>query len=148
MDLFDINTWALSGVCTTETWALWLLFLSSFLAATLLPGGSEIVLFGIIRCHPDLMAESLLIATIGNTLGGMTSYLIGRFFKSPESFKYIDTVRKYGAISLILAWAPIIGDILCVTAGWLRICWFWSMIWMTIGKFARYWLVVSVAQAL
>ena len=49
------------------------LFLSSFLAATLLPGGSEIALFALLKLHPDLTTPALALATIGNTLGGMTA---------------------------------------------------------------------------
>lgn len=55
------------------------LFTSSFLAATLLPGGSEAVLVGVLLTYPELHWQALVLATIGNTLGGMSSYFIGRF---------------------------------------------------------------------
>ena len=54
------------------------LFLSSFLAATLLPGGSELVLVALLLAHPEQAATALLLATLGNTLGGMTTYGLGR----------------------------------------------------------------------
>lgn len=53
------------------------LFIASFLAATLLPGGSEVVLIAVIAKHPDSIFTAVAVATIGNTLGGTTSYLIG-----------------------------------------------------------------------
>ena len=147
MTFFDISSLFLSGVCENPAWALWLLLARSFLAATLLPGGSEVVLFAVIRCHPDWLWPVLLVATVGNTAGGLTSYGVGRFFRPPVSFRYLDQVQRYGAFSLILSWTPLIGDLLCVTAGWLRISWISSTFWMAIGKFARYALVVMVASA-
>ena len=54
------------------------LFLASFLSATLLPGGSEAVLFAVIRLHPEQTLPALLLATLGNTLGGMVTYYMGR----------------------------------------------------------------------
>ncbi|MDH5553240.1 MAG: DedA family protein, partial [Nitrosomonas sp.] len=62
-----------------EQTSLLALFASSFLAATLLPGGSEAVLAGVLIAYPELHWTALILATIGNTLGGMSSYIIGRF---------------------------------------------------------------------
>lgn len=61
------------------------LFTSSFLAATLLPGGSEVVLVGVLMTYPELFTSALGVATIGNTLGGMSSYLIGRFLPDEKA---------------------------------------------------------------
>lgn len=61
-----------------ETLSLGALFASSFLAATLLPGGSEAVLFAMLKGQPQLFWTSLLVATVGNTLGGISTYVIGR----------------------------------------------------------------------
>ncbi len=136
-----------------ETASLITLFTSSFLAATLLPGGSEVVLFGVLHSHPQLYWSALGIATLGNTLGGMSSYLIGRFLPGKEKLAqklgnqtYLLTwTQRHGSPILVLAWAPVIGDILCITAGWLRINWLWAMLFMAAGKFARYWVVASAA---
>ncbi|MCK5435624.1 MAG: DedA family protein, partial [Nitrosomonadaceae bacterium] len=57
-----------------EQSSLLALFTASFLAATLLPGGSEAVLFGVLKAHPQLYWPALGIASLGNTLGGMSSY--------------------------------------------------------------------------
>ena len=75
-----------------ESLSLWALFASSFLAATLLPGGSEAALFGVLKIHPQQYWPALAVATFGNTLGGMSSYLIGRLFPqklTPHNEKYL-----------------------------------------------------------
>lgn len=128
-----------------ETLSLWALFASSFLAATLLPGGSEAVLFGVIKMHPSQLWPALLIATTGNTLGGMSSWLIGRLIPPRQELKGIETVKRYGSAALLLAWVPVIGDPLCVAAGWLRINPWLSALFMAIGKFARYLLIAGFA---
>jgi membrane protein YqaA with SNARE-associated domain len=128
-----------------DTLSLWTLFVSSFLAATLLPGGSEAVLFGVIKFHPQQVGAALAVATIGNTLGGMSSYLIGRVVPKKTAIKGIESVRRYGAAALLLAWVPIIGDPLCVAAGWLRINPWLSAVCMALGKLARYLVIAGIA---
>lgn len=129
----------------SEPTSLWTLFTSSFLAATLLPGGSEAVLYGVIRLHPDALWSALSLATLGNTLGGMTSYALGRFLPQTKPLRGLDTVRRYGSPALLLAWVPLLGDPLCVAAGWLRINAAMAALFMAIGKFARYCLVVAAS---
>jgi membrane protein YqaA with SNARE-associated domain len=70
--------------------SLWTLFTSSFLAATLLPGGSELVLYGVLTVHPDEKWTAIGIATLGNTLGGLTSYAIGRLVPRPKPLDGLD----------------------------------------------------------
>jgi len=134
-----------------EPTSLIALFTSSFLAATLLPGGSEAVLFGVLTAYPQLYWPALGIATLGNTLGGMSSYLIGRLLPDEASLEKrlgqkirgLEWVRRHGSPALLMAWAPLIGDALCVAAGWLRINWLWVMLFMAAGKFARYWVIAA-----
>jgi membrane protein YqaA with SNARE-associated domain len=121
------------------------LFLSSFLAATLLPGGSEAVLFGVLKLDGALLWPALGLATFGNTLGGMSSYLLGRFLPERHKLRGLEWVRRYGSVTLLLAWAPLIGDGLCVAAGWLRLNALWVTLFMAAGKFARYWVVARLA---
>jgi len=131
-----------------EAVSLWTLFATSFLAATLLPGGSEAVLFGVLSLHPHQLWPALAVATLGNTLGGMSSYLIGRAIPlrgKQTQLNGLGWVQRYGSPVLLLAWVPIVGDPLCVAAGWLRIKWWWSAFYMAIGKFARYLLVAMIA---
>lgn len=127
------------------------LFISSFLAATLLPGGSEAVLVGVLLTYPELHWQALVLATIGNTLGGMSSYLIGRLLpdekavlkKAEGSARGLEWVRRHGAPILLLSWAPLIGDLLCVAAGWLRTHWVWALFFIAAGKFVRYWAIAA-----
>lgn len=125
--------------------SLWALFASSFLAATLLPGGSEVVLFGVIRAHPDTLWLAIGVATLGNTLGGLSSYVIGRVIPQKDTIKGLAKVQRYGAPVLLLSWVPIIGDPLCVAAGWLRLHAVWCVVWIALGKFARYVVIAALA---
>ncbi len=128
-----------------ESLSLWALFASSFLAATLLPGGSEAVFFGVLKMHPQQFWPALLLATLGNTLGGMSSYLIGRVIPQKTGISRLDWLKRYGAATLLLAWVPLIGDPLCVGAGWLRLNPWLCATCMAIGKCARYGLVAAAA---
>ena len=125
-----------------ETASLWALFTSSFLAATLLPGGSEAVLYAVVRFHPQSVWVALAVATVGNTLGGMTSYLLGRLIPQTRPLRGLDTLRRHGTPALLLAWVPILGDPLCVAAGWLRLNAVLSALFMAIGKLARYCIIL------
>jgi len=136
-----------------ETTSLWALFTSSFLAATLLPGGSEAVLFGVLKLHASLFWPALGVATLGNTLGGMSSYLLGRILpRRPEDAsggrqaRALAWARHHGSPALLASWVPLIGDPLCVAAGWLRLPWLPVLLFMAAGKAARY-LVVAWAAA-
>ena len=132
------------------------LFLASFLSATLLPGGSEVVLAGLLLAHPEQAPAALLLATVGNTAGGMVTYALGRLI--PErvmrsgihadgagdtAIRHIETLRRHGAPALLLAWGPVIGDALCAAAGWLRLPPLACTLWMALGKGARYLVVAS-----
>lgn len=129
----------------SEATSLWTLFASSFLAATLLPGGSEVVLFGVLKLHPDQLWVALAVATLGNTLGGLSSYLLGRFIPQKTALKGLARVQQYGAPILLLSWVPIIGDPLCVAAGWLRLNPWLSALCIAGGKFTRYWVIAVLA---
>lgn len=130
----------------SDTASLLSLFLGSFFAATLLPGGSEAILFGVLKSYPEMLWPALLIATAGNTLGGMVSFGMGWLLPQTQQLKHVDKVRRYGTPALLLAWTPLIGDALCLAAGWLRLNWWQAALFMALGKFARYW-VIAVAIA-
>ena len=121
------------------------LFVASFLAATLLPGGSELVLFAVVRLHPEQTAVALVLATVGNTLGGMSTYGLARLLPTLELPVGLTIVKRYGVATLFFAWAPLVGDALCAVAGWLRLNWLTSLLWMALGKFSRYALIVAGA---
>jgi membrane protein YqaA with SNARE-associated domain len=119
------------------------LFVASFLAATLLPGGSEVVLIAVIHKHPDAILQAVAVATIGNTLGGSTSYLIGRLIPNKAQSKAIIYLHKYGYWALLFSWVPLFGDALCVAAGWLRYNFWVSLLLFAVGKLFRYVLVAG-----
>jgi len=121
------------------------LLIASFLASTLIPLSSEAALFAVLKLHDDLLWPAIGIATFGNTLGGLTSYLLGRYFGQKRPLDHVEKVRRYGAPIMLLAWLPLVGDALCVAAGWLRLNWMGVASWQAVGRFARYWLVAQGA---
>ena len=118
------------------------LFLASFLSATLLPGGSEAVLFAVVALHPEQMLPALVLATLGNTLGGMVTYYMGRLLPQHLAPEKSALARRHGPPVLLLAWTPVVGDALCAAAGWLRLNWLQCALWMLLGKLARYVVVL------
>jgi membrane protein YqaA with SNARE-associated domain len=120
------------------------LFAASFIAATVFPLPSEAALFAYLKLHPDQTALAVAVATVGNTAGGMTSYLMGRVIPRKE-LRHLKTVERYGAPVLLLAWLPIVGDALSVAAGWLRMNWAAVLGFMAAGRLARYLAVASLS---
>ena len=129
----------------SESAGLWALFTSSFLAATLLPGGSEVALFAFLKMYPGQFWLAIGVATFGNTLGGLSSYFIGRVLPQKKPLRGLPALQKYGSALLLLSWVPIIGDPLCVAAGWLRFNVIPAAAFIAIGKFARYCVVATAA---
>ncbi|SAD99437.1 membrane protein [Enterobacter cloacae] len=121
------------------------LFASSFLSATLLPGNSEVVLVTMLLSGVSQPWLLVLIATMGNSLGGLTNVILGRFFplreKSRWQEKAVGWLKRYGAATLLLSWMPVIGDLLCLLAGWMRISWGPVLFFLCLGKALRYVLV-------
>jgi len=123
------------------------LFAAAFVAATLLPLPSEAALYAYLRAYPDQAALGVAVATVGNTAGGMTTYLVGRLIPQKMEFdpRTLSWVRRYGAAATLLAWLPIVGDALCAAAGWLRVNWLPVLGFMAAGRLARYAAVALVA---
>ncbi|MGP1679038.1 MAG: YqaA family protein [Burkholderiales bacterium] len=121
------------------------LFAASFLASTLIPVSSEVALFAVLKMHADLAWPAIAVATLGNTLGGLTTYLIGRYIGSKKPLTQLERVRRYGSPLLALAWLPFVGDALCLAAGWIKLNWVAVALWSAAGRFARYWLVAQGA---
>jgi len=119
---------------------------ASFIASTLVPLSSEAVLFGYLKLHPEHAALAVALATLGNTAGGMTTYLIGRLFpqKKKVDEKILQHLRRYGPAAVFFAWLPVVGDALCAAAGWLRLNWMAALAFMAAGRLARY-LVIAYA---
>ena len=133
----------------SETFSFWSLFLSAFLSSTLLPGSSEALLITYLSQGFDPYSL-LLVATAGNTLGGISSWLLGYWLiiKFPDSVpeklnqQSIERLRRWGWPVLFLSWLPVIGDPLCLAAGWLRLNIYLSIIAIALGKLIRYSLIV------
>lgn len=122
------------------------LFAASFAAATLIPLPSEAALFAYLQMYPEKMALAVAVATVGNTAGGMTSYLIGRFIPQKRlDMKALRWLNRYGAPVTFLAWLPLVGDALCVSAGWLRVNWAAALAFMAAGRLARYLAVAALS---
>ena len=128
------------------------LFVAAFLAATILPLSSEVVLTALLL-NGLSPAALVLVATIGNVLGSIVNYglgywagqeLIRRWLKMTEKELVSAEQRftKYGLLSLLFAWVPIIGDPITVVAGILRINLLWFILLVAAGKLARY-VVIS-----
>jgi membrane protein YqaA with SNARE-associated domain len=114
------------------------LFLASFVAATVLPGGSEVALLALIHARPELLWPAIAVATVGNTLGSATTYWIGRLIPNDVQTDAVARLRRFGAWALLFAWLPVIGDALALAAGWLRLNPWWSLLALAIGKLLRY----------
>ncbi len=118
---------------------LWGLFFAAFVSATLLPGGAEVVLVAQLHQHPESLWLALAVATAGNTLGGLTSYLVGRLVpnKGKVNPKAMATLHRFGYWALLFSWVPLFGDALCLAAGWLRLNPLLALPLYALGKLAR-----------
>lgn len=131
--------------------SMWFLFISAFISSTLFPGGSEAALAYLVSEPNQSLLLLVIIATLGNTLGAMTSWGIGRLISirypadklsKPSQQKAVLRLQQYGSPVLLLSWLPVVGDPLCVAAGWLRLHWLASLLFITVGKLLRYLIVV------
>ncbi len=127
------------------------LFLLTFLSATILPVLSEAFLIGMLVQGYD-PSTCLVVATIGNSLGGLTNYGIGRLgnpkwikkmgVTENKLEKYNSSILKYGSWLALLSWVPIIGDPLIVGLGFFRVSFFRVVFLLVLGKFTRYLFIV------
>ena len=127
-------------------------FVVSFISATLLPLGSEPVVFGLIKLSPELFWPTILVATVGNTLGGAVSWAMGlashqvvdKYSHSNTHLRALDWLERIGPKACLLSWLPGVGDPLCAIAGWLKLSFWPCVFYMAIGKFARYLVMTSL----
>jgi membrane protein YqaA with SNARE-associated domain len=122
-----------------------MLFAGAFLAATLVPLSSEALLFAVLKVHPEMVLQALAVATLGNTAGGMVSYGMGRLAPHRSPLRHEALLRRHGAVALLGAWLPLVGDALCIGAGWLRLDWRACLFFMALGRAVRYAAVVWLA---
>jgi membrane protein YqaA with SNARE-associated domain len=129
-------------------------FVIAFIAATLVPLGSEPAVFGLVKLNPDMFWPAIVVATVGGTLGGALTWWMGygaerayehMTHKHPEG-RALAWLRRHGARACLLSWLPVVGDPLCAVAGWLELPFWPCVAYMAIGKFGRY--VVMTAALL
>ena len=128
-------------------------FVVAFVSATLLPMGSEPAVFGLVKLNPDLFWSAVLVATAGNTLGGALTWWMGlgahevvdKYRHSATHIKALEWLEKLGPKACLLAWLPAVGDPLCAVAGWLKLPFWPCVVYMAIGKFARYVTMTAAA---
>lgn len=137
-------------------------FVIALVSATLLPLGSEPAVFGLVKLRPDLFWPAVLVATLGNTLGGVITWWMGRAGArahrawrervhhghapaAPDGEPSSGGARRarawlerWGAKGCLLSWLPVVGDPLCAVAGWLHLPFWPCVFYMALGKLARY----------
>jgi len=132
----------------SDVLALASLFGSSFLSATLLPGSSEALLIALLVAKKASVFGLIVAASVGNTLGGITNIFLGRLLPLKRQGRWHDTaitwLRRLGPAALLLSWLPVIGDLLCVLAGWMRFAWLPVLLFLAVGKTLRY-IVIATA---
>lgn len=129
-------------------WGYWGLFLGSFLSSTIIPMSADVLLLAVLSLGGDIFF-SLFLATIGNWLGGLTSYWLGwlgkwsyleRWFKISRDklLHQQQKVERYGVSLALFTWLPIVGDLFAITLGFYRIRPYFSALYMLIGRFVRF----------
>jgi len=140
---------------TLIEWSYFGLFLATFLAGSILPFSSEVVLSGVLALEGINAWGCIAAATAGNFLGGMTCYWIGHFGKiewiekylkvKPEKLqKYLKYMHGKGSWMAVFTFVPVVGDLLAVTLGYMRANILVTALTMLIGKFLRYWIWMIV----
>ncbi|AOT10006.1 YqaA family protein [Pseudoalteromonas luteoviolacea] len=135
------------------------LFLSAFIAATLFPASSELLLTGMVAKQSGHLGLLWFSATLGNVIGSCVNYYLGmqierfshhRWFPiSPKAMeKARNHYQKYGSASLLFAWLPVVGDPLTLIAGVFRVRFSVFLLLVSIGKGLRYALVIALALGL
>lgn len=130
------------------------MFIAAFLAGSFIPFNSETVMLGFLIAGADPVG-TLFWGTVGNVLGSLFNYYVGSLGKeewivrytkvSPEKLergKYY--VHRYGAWAGLLGWVPLLGSVVTVALGFLRVNVWLSMLAIAIGKYARYQILVSI----
>lgn len=154
MSWFNVMIEQITNFLSLPEYALPILFLWCMAAATVLPLGSEVMVLSYINVNPDKVTLTLVLATLGNTLGGMINYYVAftaqkmaahtKFVvQSPNTLRWLE---KMGAKMLFFSFIPIIGDPLTLLAGWLKLPWLPCLLWQAAGKLTRYTAVLILAQ--
>ena len=139
--------------------ALLTVFLSALVAATILPAQSEAILVYHLTQQPDQVILLVAIASLGNVLGSVINWVLGRFLRrfqhqrwfpaSPEKLGQAQRMYdKYGRFSLLLSWVPIIGDPITIVAGIMREPLIRFVVWVSFAKAGRYIFLAAIVGQL
>jgi membrane protein YqaA with SNARE-associated domain len=131
-----------------ESLGLFGLFLGCALSATIIPFSSEALLAAALLINDNVWAV-VIIASLGNTLGGMVSFLLGwlckwewleKYFKIKREKleRFRSHIERYGVWAALFTWLPIVGDPLAIAMGFMRSNPWWTMVIMFVGKAIRY----------
>lgn len=135
---------------------LWGMFIAAFFAGSILPLASEVVLSALVAAGVAPI-ELLLVSTLGNTLGSATNYGIGRLGREDWIERYLRVkphalergkryVHKFGYWGGLLSWLPILGSLITIALGYLRVNLPLTILMLIIGKFLRYCLVIAATE--
>ncbi|QXL84415.1 DedA family protein [Comamonas sp. NLF-1-9] len=127
-------------------------FVVALVSATLLPLGSEPAVFALVQLNPQLFWPAVLVATLGNTAGGAITWWMGlgahravdHLRGRRTETRALAWLKRFGPRACLMSWLPVLGDPLCAVAGWLRLPFWPCVLYMAVGKFARY-LVMTAA---
>lgn len=118
------------------------LAVAAFIAASVFPFASEAVLVGVVAARPDAWGPALLVATLANTAGSLTTYALGRLGRrlpnADHLQRYEQRLRRMGPGLLLLAWVPVVGDVIVLVAGWVRLGVWRTTAYIATGKALRY----------
>lgn len=151
-DWFDSALVALLGWLALPRVGLTTLFVVAFVSATLVPVGSEPAVYALVRLRPDWFWPAVVVATVGNTLGGALTWWLGfgaekayeKIRHRPADLRALHWLQRFGARACLLSWLPVVGDPLCAVAGWLKLPFWPCLFYMAIGKFLRYLTMTTV----
>jgi len=159
----DSIAWVLGWLALPEI-GLGAVFVVSLLAATVLPLGSEPFVAGYVAMNPAMLWATVAVATLGNTLGGISTFWVGRGVHGAlMRLRHAEAgpndtgvwqrrahrwALRFGPAVLLLSWLPAIGDPLCAVAGWMRLPFWRCVLFMAVGKCLRYVALCGAAALL
>ena len=143
-------SWLMSALALPNV-GLSTVFFIAFIAATLVPLGSEPAVFALVKLNPEMFWPAILVATAGATLGGALTWWMG--YGAEKAYEHVTDKRgskkamvwleRFGPKACLLSWLPIVGDPLCAVAGWLKMPFWPCVAYMAIGKFGRYFVMTA-----
>jgi membrane protein YqaA with SNARE-associated domain len=144
---------SLLGALSLPKYGLSTVFFVALISATLVPMGSEPAVFGLVKLNPDLFWAAILVATVGNAMGGGVNWWMGYGAKrayegythSSVQARALAWLEKLGPKACFFAFLPIVGDPLTTVAGWLKLPFWPCFVYGAAGKFLRYLVMTAAA---